>query len=96
MSVTMNAHSLSHLVAYARHLGPLHTFWAFPYENTLGAIKTHSHGKRVVEAQLAFGAVVRESLGMLVDECKKREATFKAKEKQVVPDTHSHGILTGR
>lgn len=84
IAVTMNAHSLCHLVAYACNFGPLYTFWAFPFENALGAIKIHSHGKRVVETQLAFGAVVQESLPMLVDECKKKEESFNTKEKEVL------------
>lgn len=81
--MTMNAHSLCHLAAYARNLGPLYTFWAFPFENALGGIKIFSHGRRVVETQLAFGAVVQESLPMLVDECKQKEGSLNAKEKLV-------------
>jgi hypothetical protein len=86
-TVTMNAHSLCHLTAYARNLGPLYTFWAFPFENALGGIKIFSHGKRTVETQLAFGAVVQESLPMLVNACKPREQSFNMKEKQVLEHT---------
>jgi len=64
---TMNVHVLYHLVPCVKQHGPLWTFWAFPFESTLGHIKTFNHSRKVVEHQMGLSANIMSCRPMLIE-----------------------------
>lgn len=77
-------HILYHLVECVRELGPIWTFWAFPFENALGHLKVQNHGRKVVEGQLSFASNVSACLPMLLELCGGDEALAQSEEDQEV------------
>lgn len=66
-SCTLNAHCLTHLVAYVRLWGPLWTHSLFSFESMNGHITSMIHSKRKVAEQLLFSIDVCQTIGSLAD-----------------------------
>lgn len=79
----MNVHALYHLVPCVKHLGPIWTFWSFPFETILGRIKTFSHSRREVEHQMGLTSNMMSCHKMLVEAASIDYVNLSAEDKEV-------------
>ncbi len=71
----LNVHSLHHLVDYARHHGPLWTWWAFPFEDKNRYLSEVTHASRLPAKQIFSAINLLSSLPLLANRLSGLQAT---------------------